>query len=79
VADEGVGIAPEDINHLFDRFFRAKSNSGTQIIGTGLGLPISRAIVEAHGGLIWAESQLGRGSAFYFSLPLKGPSQDLVD
>jgi len=79
VADEGVGIAPEDLNHLFDRFFRAKSNSGTQIIGTGLGLPISRAIVEAHGGLIWAESQLGRGSAFYFSLPLKGPSQDLVD
>ncbi|MFC1931448.1 ATP-binding protein [Chloroflexota bacterium] len=79
VADEGVGIAPEDINHLFDRFFRAKSNSGTQIIGTGLGLPISRAIVEAHGGRIWAESQLGRGSTFYFSLPLKGPSQDLLD
>ena len=79
VADEGVGIAPEDLNHLFDRFFRAKSNSGTQIIGTGLGLPISRAIVEAHGGRIWAESQLGRGSTFYFSLPLKGPSQDLLD
>ena len=79
VADEGVGITPEDLNHLFDKFFRAKSNSGTQIIGTGLGLPISRAIVEAHGGRIWAESQLGSGSTFCFSLPLKGPSQDLLD
>jgi len=79
VADEGVGIAPEDLNRLFDKFFRARSNSKTKIIGTGLGLPISRAIVEAHGGSIWAESQLGRGSTFYFSLPLKGPSQDLVD
>lgn len=79
VADEGVGIAPEDLNRLFDKFFRAKSKSKTQIIGTGLGLPISRAIVEAHGGRIWAESQLGRGSTFYFSLPLKGPSQDLAD
>ncbi|MFC1912096.1 ATP-binding protein [Chloroflexota bacterium] len=79
VADEGVGIAPEDLNHLFDRFFRVKSNSGTQIMGTGLGLPISRAIVEAHGGRIWAESQLRRGSTFYFSIPLKGPSQDLLE
>lgn len=74
VADEGVGIAPEDLNHLFDRFFRATSNSGSHIIGTGLGLPISRAIIEAHGGNIWAESQLEHGSKFYFSLPLKGPS-----
>ncbi|MBN1375411.1 MAG: GAF domain-containing protein [Dehalococcoidia bacterium] len=79
LADEGVGIAPEDLNHLFDRFFRAKSNSGSQIIGTGLGLPICRAIVEAHGGHIWAESQPGQGSKFYFSLPLKGPSQGLAD
>ena len=79
VADEGVGIAPEDLNRLFDKFFRAKSNSKIQVIGTGLGLPISRAIVEAHGGRIWAESQLGQGSKFYFTLPLKGPSQDLAD
>lgn len=79
LADEGVGIAPEDLNHLFDRFFRAKSNSGSQIIGTGLGLPICRAIIEAHGGQIWAESQLGQGSKFYFSLPLKGPIHSMAE
>ena len=79
VADEGVGIAPEDLNRLFDRFFRAKSNSGTQITGTGLGLPICLAIIEAHNGRIWAESQLGQGSIFYFSLPLKGQYQALAD
>jgi len=79
VSDEGVGIAPEDLNHLFDRFFRAGANSGAQITGTGLGLPISRAIIEAHEGRIWAESQLGQGSKFCISLPLKGPSQDLAD
>ncbi len=73
VADEGVGISPEDLNHLFDRFFRVKSHSGNQIMGTGLGLPISKAIIEAHGGAIWAQSQLGQGSIFYFCLPLKAP------
>jgi signal transduction histidine kinase len=79
VADEGVGIDPKDLNHLFDKYFRAKMNLRTQtkITGTGLGLPISRAIVEAHGGRIWAESQLGQGSKFYFSLPVIGPSSVL--
>jgi signal transduction histidine kinase len=79
VADEGVGIAPEDLNRIFEKYFRVKFGTGTHIVGTGLGLPISRAIIEAHGGRIWAESQLGRGSTFYFTLPLKGPSQDLAE
>jgi len=67
VADQGVGISPEDLNRLFERFFRVQS--GQHIVGSGLGLPISRTIVESHGGRIWAESQPGQGSTFYFTLP----------
>ncbi|HLL54439.1 MAG TPA: HAMP domain-containing sensor histidine kinase, partial [Myxococcaceae bacterium] len=67
VADTGPGIAPEDLPHLFDRYWQAKA--GTRM-GLGLGLAISKAIVESHGGDIWVESTLGRGTVFYFSLPL---------
>jgi signal transduction histidine kinase len=69
VADQGVGIAPEDLIPLFDKYFRVKSAAGSHVPGTGLGLPVTRAIVEAHGGRIWAESKLGHGTTFYFSLP----------
>lgn len=69
VADQGIGIAPEHLNRLFDKFFRVKSRDTRRTTGSGLGLPIARALVEAHGGRIWAESQLGRGSTFYFTLP----------
>jgi len=71
VADEGVGIAPEHLNRLFEKFFRVKSPLGRQVRGSGLGLPISRTIVESHGGKIWAESELGKGTTIYFSLPLE--------
>jgi len=70
VADQGVGIAPEDLNRLFDKYFRVKSESGRPVPGTGLGLPIAQTIVQNHGGRIWAESQLGKGTTLYFSLPL---------
>jgi len=70
VADQGVGIAPEDLNRLFDKYFRVKSDSGRPVPGTGLGLPIAQTIVQNHGGRIWAESQLGKGTTLYFSLPL---------
>ncbi len=79
VADQGVGIAPEHLNRLFEKFFRAKSVLGRHVVGSGLGLPISRTIVDAHGGRIWAESQLGQGSTFYFTLPRKGLSQQLTE
>jgi len=79
VSDQGVGIAPEHLNRLFDKFFRAESIAGRHVVGSGLGLPIARTIVESHGGRIWAESQLGHGSTFYFTLPLAGPSQNLED
>ena len=79
VADQGAGIAPEHLNRLFEKFFRVKSASGCHVVGSGLGLPIARTIVESHGGHIWAESKPGEGSTFYFTLPLEGPSQTLVE
>jgi len=75
VADQGHGIAPEHLNRLFERFFRVKFASGQHVVGSGLGLPIAHNIVEAHGGRIWAESELGEGTAIYFTLPRAGLSQ----
>jgi signal transduction histidine kinase len=67
VKDTGAGIASDDLPHLFDRFWQARK-AGRQ--GIGLGLAIVKGIVEAHGGRIWVESQLGEGSTFFFTLPL---------
>jgi signal transduction histidine kinase len=79
VADQGVGIAPEHLSHLFEKFFRVKSALGRHVVGSGLGLPIARTIVESHGGHIWAESLLGQGSTFYFTLPREDPNQEFVE
>ncbi|MEJ2738062.1 MAG: ATP-binding protein [Anaerolineae bacterium] len=73
VADQGVGIAPEHLHQLFEKFFRAKTGLIQHVVGSGLGLPISHAILESHGGRIWAESVPGQGSTFYFTLPWPGP------
>lgn len=68
VDDTGSGIPADDLPRIFERFYRVdRSRSGG---GTGLGLSISRHLVEAHGGRIWAESVEGRGSSFYFTIPL---------
>lgn len=69
IADQGIGISPENLIPLFERFYRVRSSANLNIPGTGLGLPIARAIVEAHGGRIWAESKLSEGTTIYFSLP----------
>jgi signal transduction histidine kinase len=66
VSDTGIGVAPEHMSRLFDRFWQARRNWRE---GAGLGLPIVKGIVEAHGGRIWAESELNRGSTFFFTIP----------
>jgi signal transduction histidine kinase len=71
VSDEGLGIEPQHLQHVFDRFYQADSASTRKVGGAGLGLSICKAIVQAHGGRIWATSQPGAGSTFTFSLPLK--------
>jgi signal transduction histidine kinase len=69
VRDAGPGISRGDLPHVFDPYWRTKPSAGG---GTGLGLYIAKGIVEAHGGRISVESQLGRGSTFHVSLPIKG-------
>jgi PAS domain S-box-containing protein len=70
VADQGVGISAQDIKRLFNRFYQADNIVSGQKKGTGLGLCICKCIVEAHGGKIWVESKVGKGSRFSFSLPV---------
>lgn len=72
IYDQGMGIAPEDLPRIWDRFFRVDNTNTRRIGGTGLGLSITKALVELHGGRIWAESRLGQGSSFFFTLPLPG-------
>jgi PAS domain S-box-containing protein len=69
VEDSGIGISPDDVGNLFERFFRAGSATEQAIPGTGLGLAISKGIVEAHGGAIAVTSELGHGSTFTVLLP----------
>jgi two-component system phosphate regulon sensor histidine kinase PhoR len=69
VADNGPGIAPEHIPHIFERFYRADKARSRELGGTGLGLAIVKHIVQAHGGRVWAESEMERGSRFHFVLP----------
>lgn len=70
VHDQGIGIAPEDLSRIWERFYRVDNTNTRRIGGTGLGLSISKALVELHGGRIWAKSELGKGSSFFFTLPV---------
>ncbi|MDQ5824587.1 MAG: PAS domain S-box protein [Chloroflexota bacterium] len=76
VSDRGIGIPVEEIEHLFQRYYRAPNASSRNYGGLGLGLYISQEIVRQHGGSIWAQSRVGEGSTFFFSLPLAGPAAD---
>ena len=70
VKDQGIGIKPQDQEKLFDRYFRIESVQNQTISGFGLGLYLSAEIIHRHKGKVWVESEMGKGSTFYFSLPL---------
>jgi signal transduction histidine kinase len=75
VRDYGPGIPEEAMPHLFDQFFTARTSSSRHNIGAGLGLPIAKGIVAAHGGRIWVESALGAGTSVSFALPRRWPPE----
>lgn len=72
ISDTGIGIPPEDVDKVFEEFYRAENAKRVERDGTGLGLPIAKQIVEGHGGKIWVNSKLGEGSTFSFTLPKYG-------
>ncbi len=76
VADQGIGIPPEEHERIFERFYQVDGSSTRRFGGTGLGLAIVKEVVEGHGGEVWVESAPGRGSTFYFTLPLAAPLTD---
>ena len=69
VADEGAGMTKEEVSRLFGKF--EQGAAGKRAGGSGLGLAIARKLVQLHGGRIWAESEVGKGSRFYFAIPAK--------
>jgi len=77
VADTGPGIRPEDLPHIFERFYQGRTHTKHTLASSGLGLALAKKVVEAHGGRIRVESDLGKGTTFHFTLPLarkEGPA-----
>ncbi|MCX7911682.1 MAG: PAS domain S-box protein [Dehalococcoidales bacterium] len=72
VIDQGIGIPPQAMEHLFERFYRVENQQSQARSGTGLGLYITKQIIDAHGGRIWVESKVNKGSTFSFTLPMNG-------
>ena len=79
IADTGIGISPDKLEKLFDRFYQVEESLTREQKGTGLGLYIVKGLVEALGGDIWVESELGKGSKFIFTLPIYSPEKELKD
>jgi signal transduction histidine kinase len=79
VIDEGIGIPKEHLDKLFQRFYRVDASDGRKVYGYGLGLYISKHMLELQGGRIWVESQMGQGSCFSFTLPIVEMSQAMQE
>jgi signal transduction histidine kinase len=79
VSDTGMGIAREDQEKIFDVFYQVKGELSNKTPGTGLGLSLVRRFVEMHGGRVWVESEVGKGSTFIFTLPQEPPAQSEVN
>lgn len=77
IHNEGEAIPPDNLETIFDRFFRVRTTGTHAVRGTGLGLAICRGIIVAHGGKIWAESSPGQGTSLLFTLPLTGTPSSL--
>ncbi len=75
VQDSGIGIAPENLQRIFDRFFRADAADVQKVPGTGLGLAIVNSLITMHGGEMAVDSRLGEGSTFKFTLPVASPAK----
>lgn len=78
VQDEGLGIKLQDQAKLFDRYYRIESQDTSKIAGFGLGLYLSSEIIQRHNGKVWVESEVDKGSTFYFNLPLLSPKDAVV-
>ncbi|MFA8435090.1 MAG: ATP-binding protein [Marinifilaceae bacterium] len=74
VSDTGIGIPTDQIEHIFERFGQVESTDAKRYGGTGLGLSISKGLIELLGGEIWCESEMGKGTSFYFTLPYSKPT-----
>jgi signal transduction histidine kinase len=70
VQDNGIGISPEDQAKIFQKFFRSDDSKAREVPGTGLGLNITRSLIEMQGGRIWFESEFRKGTTFHFTIPI---------
>jgi signal transduction histidine kinase len=75
IKDSGIGIPPEDLPHLFEKFYRGKQREARLQPGSGLGLAIVHSIAENHRGRVWVDSEVGKGSTFYLQIPLVQPKE----
>ncbi len=76
VKDEGIGIAEKDLLRAFDKFAQIENSLSRKVGGSGLGLPIAKQLIEAHHGIIWCDSELNKGSTFYFAIPVAKNNSD---